>query len=367
VRVDPETGEILSWEVACVDADQPAAAGGARGEGQGGGSPPLLTGGESPRTVDNSAFGAKVDWMTFTWLPDPELQVATTCIAVLRQVVGPRVSMVTSAGLYGYEFGVRFFVDVMGEPHHIGRADYGGSMHQGRARLDLFGSACGVVCDWSFMREWCSRQFDGSLTRVDLAVDCLLGEYSIGDAVAWYLAGEFNAGGRMPRHSTPGDWLDPRYGRTLEVGRRENGKMCRVYEKGRQLGDPDSPWVRFELEMRNHERRLPFDMLTDCDRYFAGGYKCLQRVLDVAAARIACRLREQEISLRRLAYHARSAYGHLIHVLRLRLSPAEVMEVLGRQGIPGRLTKSSLDEFTTADSPAAFFGVHDHEAERRRV
>lgn len=42
-------------------------------------------------------------------------------------------------------------------------------------------------------------------------------------------------------------------GRTFYVGRRENGKLLRVYEKGKQLGAENSPWVRIELELHNKD------------------------------------------------------------------------------------------------------------------
>ena len=272
--------------------------------------------------------------------------------------------------MFGYESGVRFFLSVHGTPVHIGRVDFGGAHHKGRARLDLYGSACGVVRDWEAVTQWIARQFDATLTRVDLAVDCLLGEYTVDHAVEWLKAGEFKAAtsGRQPRHSTPGDWLlEPEFGRTLEVGRRENGKMCRVYEKGRQLGDKSSSWTRFEVEIRNNDRDLPLSILTECDRYFVGAYRCLQRVLDVAGERIKTHRAEGEIAIERLTVHARTAYGQLIDVLRLKLSAEEVVHALSRPGVPSRLQKSSLAEFQHAVSSAAYLKEKQHEAQCHRV
>jgi phage replication initiation protein len=303
--------------------------------------------------------------MTVTWLPDPDEHIPATVHSLLVSVIG-NVQGHSAPGMFGYEQGVRFFVDLAGTPHHIGRVDFGGNHHKGRARLDLFGSACGVVRDWLAIRQWIGQQFSASLTRVDLAVDCLLGEYTVDHAVRWYKKGLFKSGGRNPRHSLVGDWLNPVNGRTIEVGRREHGKMCRVYEKGRQLGDAASMWTRFEVEVRNHERDLPLDILTSPDKYFVGAYICLQRVLAGAGERIACRKREGEIALDRLTLHARSSYGQLIQVLRLKLTAAEVLDALQRPGIPGRLSKSSLAEFTTAESPAAFLKAN-HEAQRHRL
>jgi len=49
-----------------------------------------------------------------------------------------------------------------------------------------------------------------------------------------------------------GDWInedDPK-GRTLYLGSRKSEKFLRCYQKGRQLGDPESTWVRVELQVR---------------------------------------------------------------------------------------------------------------------
>ncbi len=46
----------------------------------------------------------------------------------------------------------------------------------------------------------------------------------------------------------------------------------RIYEKGKQLGDPESPWVRWELELHNTDREIPFDVLLQPGRYVAGAY-----------------------------------------------------------------------------------------------
>jgi phage replication initiation protein len=260
--------------------------------------------------------------------------------------------------MFGYQEGVQFFVRLDdGAHHHVGRLDFGGGHHKGRARLDLSGSACGRVLDWQPFVTWAGQQCDYTLTRVDLAVDCLEGEFSVDDAKEWLLAGEFNAGGRNPRHSTPGDWLSPTptYGRTLEVGRRTNGKMLRAYEKGLQLAPGSGEkWTRFEVELRNVDRDLPLDVLLECDKYFVGAYKCLQRILAVAGERIATHQKEGEISMHELSEHCSVSYGRLINTLRTRLDAAQILDFLSLPGVPRRLEKASLAGFTTAVDPAAY-------------
>lgn len=362
-------GDLLTFSMACTSSTPslstkaqtrhtPGGACDARAGGESKPCPPALTGGES------FCGGAIVDWLTVTWLPEPDEHVPAMVLDFLGDFIGP-VSGVESPGMFGYQSGVRFFVDRDGTKVHVGRVDFGGNHHKMRARLDLSGTACALVKEWTGVQDWIARQFDYKITRVDLAVDCLMGEFGVDDAVEWFRAGEFHAGGRRPRHSTPGDWLDPHYGRTLEIGRRENGKMLRCYEKGRQLGDSVSPWTRFEVELRNIDRDIPLDVLIDRDRYFTGAYKCLARILDAAAERIRTHQKEGEIALEKLTLHARSSYGQLLHVLRLKLSASEVLDELSRPGIPKRLEKASLGGFINAGSlPALHQKEKCHENER---
>nr|WP_315168322.1 replication initiation factor domain-containing protein [uncultured Deefgea sp.] len=341
--------------------------------------PPALTGGESTHYMEG--LGAKVDWLTATWKPDakykgefvqksgdanyyhPELNEHVVVIDQandfildlldsLRAFMG-EVYALSVNGMFGYAQGATFFKNVHSQAVQVARVDFGGEFHGGRARLDLSGTGCSKVNDWAGLHAWVIELDQVKFTRVDLAVDCLNGEYTVEDARDWYLGGEFNCGGRMPRHSTPGDWLgETKYGRTLEVGRRENGKMLRAYEKGRQLGDPDSLWTRFEVEIRNKDRDIPLDILIRRDHYFAGAYACCEKLLPVAAERIATHQKEGEIADARLTEHHANAYGRHIYVKRMYMTADEIIEELSRPGVPKRLAKSALGGFDPKASPA---------------
>lgn len=314
-------------------------------------SPPALTGGESHQ---HQARGAIVDWLTVTWYPEPDEHVPATVMQLLHDSMrGLILEGLEVPGMFGYDRGLRVSAKVSGEAVHVARLDWGGSMHKGRARLDISGSGCARIDAWQDVADWIGRQWDYKLTRVDLAVDCLHGEYTVEDARDWYLSGDMTAGGRRPRHSTPGDWLDPQHGRTLEVGRRSNGKMLRCYEKGRQLGDTASPWTRWEVELRNIDRDLPLDVLSDPSRYFAGAYRCLERLLEVAAQKIRTHQAEGELSLGELVQYARTQYGALVHVLRAHLSVEDVLDAITRPGVPARLRDGGLLELIPSARLAA--------------
>lgn len=144
------------------------------------------------------------------------------------------------------------------------------------------------------------------LTRIDLAHDDFEGAYSspeIADEAD--SQGMFALTNRLPTVQHLGDWKRPTGGgRTLQVGKRENGKLYRGYEKGKKFGDVDSFWFRSEVEFGTAGRILPFEMLTSPTEYFAGAYPyCLELIehskgeIFDTISRIPCTKKESEISL----------------------------------------------------------------------
>lgn len=114
------------------------------------------------------------------------------------------------------------------------------------------------------------------ITRIDYAHDDLTGDL-IG--VEWADSqddiGGFNSGGRNPEIGKLGDWKRPNgTGRTFTVGKRVSSKYCRIYEKGRQLGDVDSPWVRAEVEYKAKHYHLPLEALINASEHFLAAYPC---------------------------------------------------------------------------------------------
>lgn len=120
------------------------------------------------------------------------------------------------------------------------------------------------------------------LTRVDLARDFFHGEYNIEAMKKDYESGCYKLSNRQPHCDLHGlDWFndDTASGRTFYIGSRKNSsRLVRGYEKGKQLGDPDSAWFRVEIEYRSRDLILPIDMLLHPSAYFSE-YPALFRVL----------------------------------------------------------------------------------------
>lgn len=113
------------------------------------------------------------------------------------------------------------------------------------------------------------------ITRVDLAKDCFQrGQLTVDAAVAAYDDGAFSYRNRLPSYQQHGCWRPAdSHSRTFQIGKRESGKLCRIYEKDHQFGIMDGEWVRCEVELRSVNRVIPWDALKTPGQYFAGAYE----------------------------------------------------------------------------------------------
>ncbi|HEY6825045.1 MAG TPA: replication initiation factor domain-containing protein, partial [Steroidobacteraceae bacterium] len=206
------------------------------------------------------------------------------------------------------------------------------------AFISMSGDGCALVQDWPALVALLRDRLDGRITRWDGATDDYEGRRSVDSAVEAYRAGGFNGRGRKPSCSVDGDWIDPQgKGRTFYVGNRENGKLLRVYEKGKQLGEAQSPWVRWEVELHNVDRVIPWEVLLEPGRYLAGAYPALTWVQE-EASRIATLKKADGITYDRAVHYAKQSIGRLVNVMVEREgSPEGVVEELRRDGVPKRL------------------------------
>jgi replication initiation factor len=207
------------------------------------------------------------------------------------------------------------------------------------AMFILPGKACHTIQNWQGLVELLRDKYKARITRWDGAVDDFEGVHSVNWAVEQYLADKFTNGGNKPTCRQIGNWIQPDgSGRTFYVGKRENGKMLRVYEKGMQLGAKFHPWVRYEVELRNVDRVVPWDVLLTPGKYLAGAYpKALSWIQD-EMSRIKTVQKEEKLSYDHLVKYGSIAYGRLLNVmLEVEGSPEQVVERLRKEGLPKRL------------------------------
>lgn len=241
----------------------------------------------------------------------------------------------------------------------IGLVAFGGNGDT--VHIEMTGAGCMQVKDWDAVADSLTM-LEARITRLDLAVDDFDGTtYNLDWCKAAYESGEFNpARGAKPVPRLVDD-MGSGKGCTFYLGSRESGKLFRGYEKGKEQGDPASPWFRCEVEWRNRHREIPVDAIRQPGKYFAGSYRAFeshsleQRVIKTIA-------HVAQAHIERATDHARKQAGRVIHgLLALGLTVQEVMARLHVPELPKKLAAPiraflALDEsertYTTATAPA---------------
>ncbi|MDR0202574.1 MAG: replication initiation factor domain-containing protein [Delftia acidovorans] len=264
-------------------------------------------------TSESSATrAAKIDWLNATF--DQPAMSVHGLISFVGQLMGRPLTAELDGGLFGFTERHRVTARLDdGAKVEIGSIALGGESQKGRWLLQLNGKGCGLVTDWTSLQELLEG-LDATISRVDLAVDFLDGEYTVDDALTLWDQGAFINRGRNPELDTQGAWHESgTKGRTMYVGKLKNGKTLCVYEKGRQLNMPDSDWTRYEVRLGNRDRVIPLDVLTNPDKYFTGAYPALAHMLEAAAEEIPTVREEVKGSLAHGLHHAQRCYGKYFH------------------------------------------------------
>ncbi len=280
---------------------------------------------------NNQSYAALTDWLNVSFPFYPEINDPLEFFNSFSEVTHGNFGGMTDQqrGLHGWEQSFRF--------------DRGGVMfafggQRNTAFLSMPGESCSYITEWLTFVSFLRDNLQARITRWDGAVDDFKGIHSIDYAVDIYKQGSFKQGGRNPNPRQHGNWItQDDLGRTFEVGNRKNGKLIRIYEKGKQLGDPSSPWVRWEVELHAKDRIIPWDVLLHPGEYVAGAYPCMSWVSE-QASRIHTIKEQDRIIYERLKQVASTAYGALFNVMLEREGSAEkVVDLLKRQAIPKRL------------------------------
>ncbi len=194
-----------------------------------------------------------------------------------------------------------------------------------------------------------------TLTRVDLASDNFNSKLSVNDYLDMYEADMFTSRGRPPNVEQAGNWVKPNgKGRTLYIGNRKSGKLLRIYEKGLQLAngfhEKYPNWLRVELELKNQDRVIPFEVLLRPGQYLAGAYPALadihkiQDVIKTAKKTIKSTFEKSiEITKHQFGKHIWT------HIQILGVEKAIELLTAGKEELPKSLDFSTFAEFNEND------------------
>lgn len=253
-------------------------------------------------------------------------------------------------------------------PHeNLGFVAWGGNA--GSYQLYLTGEACeylhmnDLIPSLYKLADYCSMR----IKRIDIAYDDFKGKLSVNHALKFHIDGKFTIT-RTPKIRQVGDWVNPDDpdGRTVYIGNRKNGKMLRVYEKGKQLGDPLNPWVRWEVELKAIDREIPLEALEKYEAFFLGAYPALSSFRPATATEVIKTVSKvAKIQFQKLVHYASSAYGKLFNVMKELHTPDEIFSLLVRDGVPRRLimpvvgksTKINLSDVIDQTIPRDEWGV----------
>ena len=222
-----------------------------------------------------------------------------------------------------------------------GRIGFG---DDGRMCISLTGQGCQHVPHWPAVADNLDS-IDARLSRVDIAVDDLTGEvFDIQTFRDLHTAGEFMCNGRPPSASFVDD-LGSNKGCSLYIGQKGH-KQLNVYEKGKQLGDPESMHTRCELRLYAKRIDLPNDALRNPGIYFAGAYPALAAFVVGEAERLQVKEQMVNASAKAMVRFLRTQAGTALHLVMDALGDdavAYLLEHVVRPGRPGRFKRTTGD------------------------
>jgi phage replication initiation protein len=267
-----------------------------------------------------------IDWCTFTVLEDTFFKTARQTLVTDDQIIEEASRQLEKILGFGItdkrDRGMNFYREswVLGDG--MGFVCFGSQ----RATLNvvLSGQGCQhALPGWekrlfAFLTKVAVRP---SISRIDLAHDDIEGAYlSVDWAYEQYKLGGYTqkAGGRPPNIERVGNWDRPTgKGRTLTIGLRTSSKFCRFYEKGKKEGDKSSLWCRCEVEFKNTNTIIPFDVLLNPTDFFASGYPCFSYFVQVETPqRMEVKVKVAQITVDACIEVTKHQFGKYIRVFR---------------------------------------------------
>lgn len=244
-------------------------------------------------------------------------------------------------GMFGYKRSWDLYLDKT----PIGVAASGAA--NGGCYISFSGSGCGLI-DFTKLHSEIRSLPLIKITRADFAFDDYAGKNSVDYAKQCYMDGkfrlkqagkdpsvdEFKSGGKkVPIPSSDSSEYGIWYagGRTFQVGSRKNGKLCRIYEKGKQMGEIHSKWVRWEVELRAKDREIPLQVMLDPSSYYVTFYPVLAELIVVEQpSRIKTQKRRVSTAYKNTIKSAKRSYGALVNVMQKSrgMSDSEIVDVL---------------------------------------
>ncbi len=277
-------------------------------------------------------------------------EVSTESDRLTRDTLSWSYSENTS-GMFTYEKSASLY------RHDINSGVIAWGANNGGVMISFTGTGCAGL-DIPKLHSMLKKMPNVKITRLDIAYDDYEGKKSVLDYHQYLQEGGFCKTNQAPRFSwiqtgelkkltveEKDEWKkkhgwQKRYdcitngGNTLYVGSRKNGKMARMYEKGKQMQSESQPdWVRAELELRSIDRVISLDALLNTDAVFAAAYPAFEFI---TSERLEIRTTSRQrihngiLVADRLQRYCKQSYGKLLNFLRhiKELSDKEIIDQL---------------------------------------
>lgn len=290
-----------------------------------------------------------------TFIRDDQLgsyeEIAANCSAELAELMGYGISFENKGGRNFYEKSYQ----LGDEEHNYGFVAVGGRKNKDTVCLHFTGEGLIAAKDgresrlYEFLTE---RAKQPRISRCDVAHDFLNGEYTCEQALK-----DWEGGGYTLHRSKPisecvgGDWkLYKGTGKTFYVGSRKNAsRFARIYEKGKQLGDELSPWVRAEVEFRARDIIIPLDILIAAGEYLTACYPVFGQLFAQyghAPSKLERIEKEKEISIAHVGKYASMQVSRAVVMYEeMGMTDKEIIAALKNKQteMPKRLAKQAFD------------------------
>ncbi len=272
-------------------------------------------------------------------------RVARTALVTDDQIaleVSRLLEKIFGFGISGkLEKGRDFYTDAWELGDNMGHFAMGGSRQNDTVLIAINGRGClGAAEGWEKrLHDFLTSPLCVAprITRVDLAHDDFTGSVmSVDDySQAWHDGG-FDRYSNRPEPCQYGPWMngDPlNKGRTFYAGTKSSSQLFRGYEKGKQLGSPQSKWVRSEVQFSNNDKVIPLDILIDPSSYFVAAYPCLHQFSPTATPKktevVTANI---EANMAHYIRHTKRSYGKFIKLAREIYGDKELLEMIQAEG-----------------------------------
>lgn len=298
-----------------------------------------LTGSLGAGEGRRAGFAVGIDYLTLVMPESQVLEEGQTTRSLLAYLFGVRTLTATELRPKQWQFYSHSAYVHDPEGNTVGRIGRGGN--GGTWCVSLTGAGCRLVEDWRRVQIQ-AESLSAHISRVDVAWDDYAGlVFDIHSINAMARDGQFAGNGKPPVTRFIDDHGSGK-GCTVYVGGKGRKELC-CYEKGKALGDPESPWVRIELRLWSRNCVIPLDVLCFPERFLRGAYQVLDERLPIVkhaeAARPEYTRREVDATAEACKRFLKQQCGPMLHLMWSALGPAAeewFKENVFRNTVPAR-------------------------------